>query len=94
MTTKVEIVKKIAEKHPHLGQKDVELIVNEFFEGIESHLRDIGNSIEFRGFGAFSMRYRNARIGRNPNTGESVNVPEKRILRFVASKKMREVLNK
>lgn len=94
MTTKVEIMKKIAEKHPHLSQKNLELIVNGFFKGIESYLRDGGDFIEFRGFGVFSMRHRDARIGRNPNTGESVSIPEKRALRFVASKKMREVLNK
>lgn len=93
MTTKVEIVKKIAEKHPHLNQKDLELIVNQFFKGIERYLRNGGDFIEFRGFGVFSMRYREARVGRNPNTGDAVNIPEKRVLRFVASKKMRKVLN-
>ncbi len=93
MTTKVEIIKKIAEKHPHLTQRDLELIVNQFFKGIENYLRNGGDFIEFRGFGVFSMRYRKARVGRNPNTGEAVYVPKKRVLRFVASKKMREVLN-
>ncbi len=93
MTTKVEIVRKIAEKHPHLSQKDLELVVNGFFKGIEAYLRNGGDFIEFRGFGVFSVRHRDARVGRNPNTGESVEVPEKRILKFVASKKMREALN-
>lgn len=93
MTTKTDIVQKIAKQYPHLTQNDVHVIVDGFFKGIEEHFVNGGDTIEFRGFGVFSMRSRSARQGRNPNTGEAVQVPAKRILRFVASKRVKALLN-
>ena len=68
-----ELIQKIADENPHLYQRDVERIVNTIFdEIIEAMAR--GDRVELRGFGAFSVKKRDARIGRNPRTGESVEV--------------------
>ncbi len=71
-----ELIQKIADENPHLYQRDVERIVNTVFEEIiEAMAR--GDRVELRGFGAFSVKKRDARTGRNPRTGEAVAVEEK-----------------
>ena len=70
-----ELIQKIADENPHLYQRDVERIVNTIFEEIIEALAR-GDRVELRGFGAFSVKKRDARAGRNPRTGESVAVGE------------------
>jgi integration host factor subunit beta len=87
-----ELIQKIAEENPHLFQRDVERIVNTIFEEIiEAMAR--GDRVELRGFGAFSVKQRDARNGRNPRTGESVYVEEKHVPFFKTGKALRERLN-
>lgn len=74
--TKSELIIRLAELNPNLFHRDIERIVNCFFDTITDALAD-GKRVELRGFGAFSVRQRNARQGRNPRTGESVKVEEK-----------------
>ncbi|WP_118133385.1 integration host factor subunit beta [Oceanicella sp. SM1341] len=89
---KSELIQIIAEENPHLYQSDVERIVGTIFEEITSALVR-GERVELRGFGAFSVKHRDARIGRNPRTGESVEVEEKRVPFFKTGKLLRERLN-
>ncbi len=87
-----ELIQKIAGDNPHLFQRDVERIVNTIFEEvIEAMAR--GDRVELRGFGAFSVKKRNARIGRNPRTGASVKVEEKHVPFFKTGKLLRDRLN-
>lgn len=86
---KSELIEKLAEDHPHLYQRDVERVVNTVLEEITVALED-GNRVELRGFGAFSVRNRPARQGRNPRTGESVSVKEKHVPFFKTGKELRE----
>jgi integration host factor subunit beta len=90
---KSELVAKIAEQNPHLYQRDVENIVNAILDTITDALAR-GDRVELRGFGAFSVKKRDARTGRNPRTGESVPVSEKVIPVFKTGKEMRQRLNK
>jgi integration host factor subunit beta len=90
--TKSELIARLAAANPHLYQRDVERIVTTIFEEITNALA-IGDRVELRGFGAFSVKQRGARIGRNPRTGESVNVSEKYIPYFKTGKQLREKLN-
>ncbi len=83
----------IAEQNPTLYHRDLEQLVNTVFETITSALEN-GDRVELRGFGAFSLRERKARVGRNPRTGESVKVEAKTIPFFKMGKGMRERLNK
>lgn len=87
-----ELVQKIADENPHLYQRDVERIVNTIFEEIVDALAT-GDRVELRGFGAFSVKKRDARVGRNPRTGESVNVEEKYVPFFKTGKLLRDRLN-
>lgn len=87
-----ELIQKIAEENPHLVQRDVERIVNTVFSEITDALAS-GNRVELRGFGAFSVKKRDARIGRNPRTGESVHVEEKFVPFFKTGKLLRDRLN-
>ena len=91
--TKSELIARLAEQNPSLYHRDLELLVNTVFETITKALED-GDRVELRGFGAFSIRERKARMGRNPRTGESVNVEAKRMPFFKMGKGMRERLNK
>jgi integration host factor subunit beta len=91
--TKSELIAKIAEKNPHLLLKDVEKIVSTIFDEITDALSE-GNRVELRGFGAFSVRNREARTGRNPRTGEAVKVEAKAVPHFKTGKKLHESLNK
>ena len=90
--TKSELIARLAEQNPSLYHRDLEQLVNTVFETITRALED-GDRVELRGFGAFSVRERKARIGRNPRTGEPVNVESKRMPFFKMGKGMRERLN-
>jgi integration host factor subunit beta len=87
--TKSELVQRLAESNPHLYQRDVEIIVTAIFDEIAEAL----SRGELRGFGAFSVKRRDARVGRNPRTGDSVNVSEKHIPFFKTGKQLRDRLN-
>ena len=89
---KSELVLKIAEQNPHLYQRDVENIVNAILDTIAEALAR-NDRVELRGFGAFAVKRRDARTGRNPRTGEAVSVLEKAIPVFKAGKEMRHRLN-
>ena len=89
---KSELIARLAEQNPHLYQRDVERIVTTVFDEITDALRH-GDRVELRGFGAFSVKRRPARIGRNPRTGESVSVAEKFVPFFKTGKELRERLN-
>ncbi|MEM1399001.1 MAG: integration host factor subunit beta [Pseudomonadota bacterium] len=90
--TKSELIARLAEQNPHLFQRDVERIVTRVFDEITDALAD-GSRVELRGFGAFSVKQRRARIGRNPRTGETVDVDEKVVPFFKSGKQLRERLN-
>ena len=87
-----ELVDKIAAENPHLYQKDVERIVDTIFDEIIEALAN-GNRVELRGFGSFSVKKRDARMGRNPRTGESVAVEAKAVPFFKTGKLLRDRLN-
>jgi integration host factor subunit beta len=89
---KSELIQRIAEDNPHLYQRDVERIVATVFEEITQALTR-GDRVELRGFGAFSVKHRDARMGRNPRTGAAVPVPEKRVPFFKTGKDLRERMN-
>ena len=90
---KSELVQRIAEQNPHLYQRDVEHIVNAILEEITGALSR-GDRVELRGFGAFSVKARPARVGRNPRTGAQVSVDEKVVPFFKTGKDMRARLNR
>ncbi len=89
---KSELIEKIAVANPHLFQRDVELIVNVIFDEIIGSLSR-GERVELRGFGAFSVKQRPARTGRNPRTGEQVLVEEKYVPYFKTGKDLRLRMN-
>ncbi|ADH91202.1 integration host factor, beta subunit [Ancylobacter novellus DSM 506] len=89
---KSELVQRIAEANPHLYQRDVENIVNAILDEIVTALAR-GDRVELRGFGAFSVKSRPARTGRNPRTGAHVAVDGKAVPYFKTGKEMRERLN-
>jgi len=87
-----ELVTRLAEERPHLPLKRVEQAVDVIFEEISAAL-ERGDRVELRGFGAFSVRARDARKGRNPRTGEPVSVPAKKVPFFKAGKELRMRIN-
>jgi len=87
-----ELIQKISDDNPHLYQRDVERIVNTIFDEITGAMSQ-GDRVELRGFGAFSVKKRDARVGRNPRTGETVNVEEKHVPFFKTGKLLRDRLN-
>ena len=87
-----ELIQKIADDNPHLYQRDVERIVNTIFDDITNAMAR-GDRVELRGFGAFSVKKRDARVGRNPRTGETVQVEEKHVPFFKTGKLLRDRLN-
>ena len=89
--TKAELVEEVSEK-TGLPKKQAEIVVNTVFESIVETLKT-GEKIELRGFGSFRIRQRDSRMGRNPKTGEKVDVPAKRIPYFKPGKELRELLN-
>jgi integration host factor subunit beta len=90
--TKSELILKLAERNPHLYQRDVERIVSTVFDEVAAALAR-GDRVELRGFGAFSVKRRQSRTGRNPRTGEAVQVAEKAVPFFKTGKELREKLN-
>lgn len=90
--TKSELISRIAELNPHLYQRDVERIVSTIFEEVSAAL-ERGDRVELRGFGAFSVKSRDSRVGRNPRTGESVRVGAKTVPFFKTGKQLRELIN-
>jgi integration host factor subunit beta len=87
-----ELVQKIADENPDLNQQDAERIVNTVLEEIVKAMSK-GDRVELRGFGAFSVKKREARAGRNPRTGESVQVMDKYVPFFKTGKLLRDKLN-
>lgn len=89
---KSELIQRIADRNPHLYQRDVENVVNAILDEITDTMAR-GDRVELRGFGAFSVKRRNARLGRNPRTGAHVEVDEKSVPFFKTGKELRERLN-
>ena len=91
--TKSELIQKLADENSHLHQSDIERVVNVVLEEVSGALTR-GDRVELRGLGAFSVRERQSRVGRNPRTGESVEVPAKRTPFFKMGRELKERLNK
>ena len=89
--TKADLVEEVA-KVTELTRKDSEVIVDTLFESVIKALK-AGDKLEVRGFGSFRVRQRNARVGRNPKTGEKVEVPAKRVPYFKPSKELKDLIN-
>lgn len=91
--TKSVLIEKIAEKVEGLSKKQTEVVIETIFESIKDSLAK-GGKVEIRGFGNFKLRSRKARKARNPKTGESVDVPPKKVPYFKVGKELREMVNK
>ncbi len=89
---KSELILRLAERNPHLYQRDIERIVTTVFDEIAAALAR-GDRVELRGFGAFSIKERPPRVGRNPRTGDAVTVAGKHVPFFKTGKELRERLN-
>lgn len=89
--TKADLVEEVA-KAIEVPKKDSEVIVKSIFESITKALHR-GEKVELRGFGSFRLRERKARVGRNPKTGETVDVPAKKVPYFKAGKELKELIN-
>ena len=87
--TKSELISRLAEKFPQLVAKDADFSVKMIIDALTEALAR-GDRIEIRGFGSFALNYRPPRVGRNPKSGEKVNVPEKYVPHFKAGKELRE----
>ncbi len=90
--TKADLVEKVSVE-AEMTKKDAEQLVEIVFDSIVGSLNK-GEKIELRGFGSFRVRERNARKGRNPKTGEAVNIPAKRVAYFKPGKELKELINK
>jgi len=90
--TKAHLIEKLGEQAPTLSHRQAELVVNTLFDSIRDSLKN-GEKTEIRGFGSFRLRIRQTKEGRNPKTGETVEVPEKRMPFFKAGKEIKELLN-
>lgn len=90
--TKSELIERIAASQDHLPPRDVEMAVKLILEHMSEELAS-NNRIEIRGFGSFSLHYRAARLGRNPKTGDSVELPGKFVPHFKPGKELRERVN-
>lgn len=91
--TRSELISILADKHPQLTASDVQLAVKTIMDSINNQLAN-GGRFEIRGFGSFSVRIRPARQGRNPRTGEEVQVPEKAVVYFRPGNELKERVNK
>lgn len=91
MPTRSDIVNQLAQRYLQLSQADTRLVVTTLLDAMTTALSS-GERIEIRGFGSFSVAYRKARTGRNPATGESVQVPAKRVVRWKMGKELRDCL--
>ena len=89
---KSELIERIATRNPHLFQRDVEHIVNAILEEVVAALAR-GDRVELRGFGAFSVKNRPARTGRNPRTGEALAIKAARLPKFRAGKALKDAIN-
>ena len=87
--TKSELIAQLAVRHPQLVATDAEMAVKTILDAVSKSLAG-GERVEIRGFGSFSLNYRPPRLGRNPKTGEKVEVPEKYVPHFKAGKELRE----
>lgn len=87
--TKSELIQRLSKRYPHLYQRDIEVLVNTMFDEITNAL-SAGNRVELRGFGAFSVRKREARAARNPKNGTMVSVGERHAIYFRTGKELRE----
>src|SRR5215467_14006409 len=90
--TKSELIEALAERQKHLAANDVELAVKSLLEQMSQAL-SVGERIEIRGFGSFSLHYRPPRMGRNPKTGDAVALPGKHVPHFKPGKELRERVN-
>jgi len=90
--TKSELIEKIADRQDQLSPKDVELAVKLILDHM-SQILSSGDRIEIRGFGSFSLHYRAPRVGRNPKTGDSVELDGKHVPHFKPGKEMRDRVN-
>ena len=89
--TKSDLILRLAEKYPHLLQRDIERIVNTVFDEITNALAR-NSRVELRGFGAFSVKKREARQGRNPKTGEPIQIPARRVVKFRVAKAAKDAI--
>lgn len=87
-----ELIAKIADEYPHLTMAEADRVVRAIFDAIAAQLAE-GGRVELRGFGAFSIRQRDARKARNPQTGERVSVPAKAAIHFKAGRALYDRLN-
>jgi integration host factor subunit beta len=90
--TKSEFITELANSVDYLNHKEAVVIVNTFFDAIADELV-AGNKVELRGFGSFKVKERNSRIGRNPKSGEKVNVPSKKVPFFKPGKELRLLID-
>ena len=90
--TRSEIIAHVAKDFPDLAHAQIQKVISEIFAEIV-HSVDAGKRVEFRGFGAFSVRYNEARLGRNPKTGQIVTIPAKRKLSFKTGEILSKKLN-
>ena len=90
--TKSDLIERVADRVPHISKKDTELVVNTIFDSMTEAL-SASDRIEIRGFGSFQVKIREAREGRNPKTGDRVDVPEKRIPYFKPGKELKDLIN-
>ena len=91
--TKSELILRLTKRYPHLYQRDIETLVNTVLDSIAGALVE-GNRVELRGFGAFSVRKREARKARNPKNGAEVYIGERHAIYFRTGKELRERVNK
>jgi len=91
--TKSELIEVIAAQNPELTKKQVEFIVNGVFTSVKDALKT-GDKVEIRGFGSFKIREKNSKVGRNPKTGDKVEVPSKNVPYFKPGKEIKELLIK
>lgn len=89
--TKSELIEKLSEEYPKMTKKQIEFIVNGVFSSIKDTLKN-GGKVEIRGFGSFKVREKSAKTGRNPKTGEKVEVPAKKVPYFKPGKEIKEQL--
>ena len=90
---KSDLIEMLIKKLPNLAGRDVEVIVNTIFDSMTEALKN-GDRIEIRGLGSFEVRTRRPRVGRNPKTGSSVDVGERKVPFFKVGKELRERVNK
>lgn len=90
--TKSELIDRLVQRQPHMSQRDIELAVKLLLDNVIGELAD-GGRVEIRGFGSFSLHHRPARRGRNPKTGEAVDIPRKFVPHFKPGKELRERVN-